>query len=95
MIVLLTHLEVAGLHPRHETINEASDVLTLQRIVVILEIVDDVLTHGEFLLRVCGGEVRHVLVQPSHVDDDLEEVEFGYFTIFSLSLGHFKTLINY
>ena len=46
MIVLLTHLEVAGLHPRHETINEASDVLTLQRIVVILEIVDDVLTHG-------------------------------------------------
>ena len=57
------YLEVTGLHPGHESINESPDVLAVQGVVLILEIVDDVPAHRQLLLGVGAGQVGVELVQ--------------------------------
>ena len=56
------YLEVTGLHPGYESINEAPDVLAVQGVVLILEIVDDVPAHRQLLLGVGAGQVGVKLV---------------------------------
>ena len=56
------------MHPRYEAIDEAPDILAVKGVGLVLEIVDDVHTHGQLLLGVRGAEVRGELLQSRHLD---------------------------
>ena len=60
------YLEVTGLHPWNESVNETTDILAFDAVGVILQVVDDVGSNCDLLLGVGGGQVRVKLVQSSH-----------------------------
>ena len=68
VVNILLHLKVAWLHPGDEAVNEASDVITFDAVIVILQVVDDVMTNGDLLLGVCCRQLRVELIQWRHVD---------------------------
>ena len=63
---MLSCLEIGRLHPWHQGVNESSSILAFNGVVLVPQIVYDVLTVGDLLLGVHGGQVRKELVQSSH-----------------------------
>ena len=62
-----TYLKVTGLHPRNESVNEASYIFAFDAVGVIFQVVDDVGPDCDLLLGVGGGQIRVKLIQASHV----------------------------
>ena len=62
-----SYLKITGLHPRNESVNEASYIFAFDAVGVIFQVVDDVGPNCDLLLGVGGGQVRVKLVQSSHV----------------------------